>query len=287
MGHFAHKLRARMMHACAASSPLMIGNLRMKKSLLAVFVIAALAVAGFAFSNRDEQASDQFSIEGSVQTTVMVSISDEDKQCWIGSGVLIGNGQYVITTANVITGGAKNPSLFPGYKSDQLCNRISIGISDSPTNGLTTWKTASIVESRNTLDLALLKLEDVSKGELPSAIINFDELRMGTPIWTVGFPMYNFDAAAATATNGVINSFHNVTYGYQYGISTDVGCGSTGSPVFNARGELVAIASLMSPDDTFCTTIDRAYAYESAKDLIGWAKPIKFAQPLLDLIAGK
>ena len=75
MGHFAHKLRARMMHACAASSPLMIGNLPMKKSLFAVFVIAAIAVAGFAFSNRDEKVSNQFSIEGSVQTTVMVSIS--------------------------------------------------------------------------------------------------------------------------------------------------------------------------------------------------------------------
>jgi S1-C subfamily serine protease len=287
MEHFAHKLRARLMHACAASSPLMIGKLPMKKSLLSVFVIAAIAVAGFAFSNRGEQASNQFSIEDSVQTTVMVSISDEDKQCWNGSGVLVGNGQYVITTANVITGGAKNPLLFPGYKADQLCNHISIGITNSPHNAPSKWITASVVESRNTLDLTLLKLEDVSKDELPSAIINFDELHMGTPIWTVGFPMYNFDAAAATATNGVINSFHNVTYGYQYGISTDVGCGSTGSPVFNAKGELVAIASLMSPDDTFCTTIDRAYAYESSKELIGWAKPIKFAQPLLDLIAGK
>jgi serine protease Do len=104
---------------------------------------------------------------------------------------------------------------------------------------------ATLVGSDETEDYALLKLE-LKKGEkvAPAALGDSDALRLGETVFAIGSPL----RLRQSLTVGVVAGLHRRMVGpFQDFVQTDltIGSGSSGGPLFNARGEVAGMTTLM------------------------------------------
>ena len=104
---------------------------------------------------------------------------------------------------------------------------------------------ATLIGSDKAEDYALLKL-DLKNGEkvVPAALGDSAALRQGDRIAAIGSPLRLWQSLSTGVVAGVER---RVTGQFQDYIQTDltIGQGSSGGPLFNARGEVVGITSLM------------------------------------------
>jgi serine protease Do len=174
--------------------------------------------------------------------------SGKRKSLGYGSGFILESRGLVVTNQHVID------------DSRQITVRLSDG-SEYP---------ADLIGSDTETDIALMKIRP--KHRLEAARLgNSDELRVGDWVMAVGNP-YNYEHSV---TVGVVSAKDRKIdeNPFERYIQTDaaINFGNSGGPLFNARGEVVAITTAIS-------TKGRN---------IGFAIPVNFAKEIVSQLAGQ
>ena len=174
--------------------------------------------------------------------------SGKRKSLGYGSGFILESRGLVVTNQHVID------------DSRQIVVRLSDG-SEYP---------ADLIGADTETDLALMKIRP--KRRLEAARLgNSDELRVGDWVMAVGNP-YNYEHSV---TVGVVSAKDRKIdeNPFERYIQTDaaINFGNSGGPLFNARGEVVAITTAIS-------TKGRS---------IGFAIPMNFAKEIVSQLAGQ
>ena len=231
-------------------------------------------------------ASESDAYDDAVRFTVVVRVSNDEEVCWSGSGFVVGDGHHVITNAHVAPGNYGKPPYILSKEPDPSCDVIEIGVIDSIRDEESVWFSASIVEARETLDLSLLKIEGLSNGGLPTAELDESELSLGSEIRVLGYPDFGFDSMVLT--EGTVAGFQDRDYGYLYTITAKIGHGNSGGPVLSNAGKVVGVMTLGSPQEFDCVSgfgeDPDAIDCSMRRASLGFAIPIRFAKPLLNLI---
>lgn len=156
---------------------------------------------------------------------------DNNKVKGNGSGFFVG--KNIIATNNHVVQGA---------------NRLTVMI--NTPDGITEYA-AKVLCVDKVNDLALISVEDkdfVPYTSLPYTIYP-KTIDVGSPIFTMGYPMENIMGSEIKITDGIISS----KTGYQgdvvtYQISAPIQPGNSGGPMFDKAGNLVGITSAGIPD---------------------------------------
>lgn len=147
--------------------------------------------------------------------------SDQSAKAASGSGFFIAPG-IVVTNYHVISG-AK-----------------TIGI----TYNNTIKATASVLGSDPAGDLALLKVTGLDETVKPLVLGNSAEVKEGTRIYVVGFPLSPVIGTTAKITEGLVSSITGINNdARQFQISAPVQPGNSGGPLLNERGEVLGVVS--------------------------------------------
>jgi S1-C subfamily serine protease len=161
-------------------------------------------------------------VNNSLYKTVYVSSTIQIKQSSqtrIGSGVFISKYGHILTCAHILTN-ANNPVSIETYSSNAFA--------------------AEILSVDTKRDLALLKIDAYSP--YYTKIAYPGTLQLGQEVIAIGHP-FVFDW---TVTNGLISSLNRDTFQYNM-LQTNaaINPGNSGGPLFNLKGELVGINTIM------------------------------------------
>lgn len=141
----------------------------------------------------------------------------------LGTGFALTNDGYIVTNHHVI----------------DKCNEFYIHY--DPTLSMQSYS-AEVVVSDSIHDLAILRINDAaftSFGEIPYGFGN-GEIRAGEDIFYLGYPKPSIVGFNIKYSMGNVTS----TYGYnqhEFTMSVDIDSGSSGSPVFNADGDVTGV----------------------------------------------
>ena len=139
-----------------------------------------------------------------------------------GSGVIVGNGDYVITNAHVV---------------DDATGQIEVSF--HPESGSPIVTTGQVVFSSSNIDLALVKVGNPI-GEPMEVLRGLPNL--GDKLVLGGFP--GIGGETLTATTGTVAGFD--FNGAVIKFDGQIGPGSSGGPAVNQEGKLVGIATALS-----------------------------------------
>ena len=124
------------------------------------------------------------------------------------------------------------------------------------------WSIAPILSpSVNQLGAALVVLEVKTTGGKPVTIGDSDQVQVGEQIIVIGNP----EGLEQTVSNGLLSGIRELDGRKLFQISAPISEGSSGSPVFNAHGEVIGVV---------------VSTLESGQNL-NFAVPINYARPLL------
>lgn len=136
-----------------------------------------------------------------------------------------------------------------------------VGVKIPGSNDLLWAKKATGFDVNN--DLVVLEVE--TSGKKPVSCGDSDRAQVGEQIVVVGNP----EGLEQTVSNGLLSGIREVDGRKLFQISAPISEGSSGSPVFNARGEVIGVV---------------VSTLESGQNL-NFAVPINYAMPLLSQIA--
>jgi serine protease Do len=146
----------------------------------------------------------------------------------LGTGFLISREGHIVTNYHVVENNTRlQATLFrkteKGFEKTEL-------------------RKVKIVALQPLRDLALLQLDlDEYKGKLPEPVIinDRDDLRVGDMVFAIGNPL----GLERSVTQGIVSSTTRTIDNLRL-IQTDaaINPGNSGGPIFNARGEVVAVA---------------------------------------------
>ena len=133
-----------------------------------------------------------------------------------GSGFIVDSAGYILTNEHVVSGGG----------------RLTVILDDG------TRKSASVMVSDATLDIALLKID--TPHQLP-ALSFATKAREGEQVIALGYPFSDELGGEMTTTVGIVSAFRTLG-GVDY-VQTDaaVNFGNSGGPLLNLRGEVVGM----------------------------------------------
>jgi hypothetical protein len=132
-----------------------------------------------------------------------------------------------------------------------------VGVKIPGTNGMLWAKKATGFDPDN--DLVLLEVETTDTK--PVSLADSDKSEVGEQIVVVGNP----EGLEQTVSNGLLSGIRELNGRRLFQISAPISAGSSGSPVFNSRGEVIAVV---------------VSSLESGQNL-NFAVPINYAKPLL------
>jgi tetratricopeptide (TPR) repeat protein len=171
------------------------------------------------------------------QTTVRITSSPNS----FGSGVIIqkqGNVYTLLTAKHVV---AKKGKIYPQLKA-RTANGRTIAITD-------------IRLASKDVDLAIVKFTSTNNYPVAKLARNSDEIVEGMPVYVSGYPLgTDANKAIYSFLTGKIaaNSSQPVNaYGYSMVYSNETLPGQSGGPVWNDRGEVVAIHGMGDVDSRF------------------------------------
>jgi S1-C subfamily serine protease len=139
-----------------------------------------------------------------------------------GSGIIVGEGQYVITNNHVIDGAKK----------------IAV------RNGIGKVSNAKVYRVDKKYDLAILELEKPYSPEFAFGVKNFASPKTGEDVLVIGYPNVGETDDLPTITQGIISKiFDQKGYIHEgtFLTTAPVNKGNSGGPVFNINGKLVGI----------------------------------------------
>jgi serine protease Do len=142
----------------------------------------------------------------------------------LGSGVLVSGDGHVLTAAHVVNDAAEiMVEFFDGQEIPARVERLA-----------------------NQADVALIKLQQSPANPNIATIGESDSMKVGDPIFIIGAPM----GLSYSLTSGIISARHNLhkmTNNFQeaefFQTDASINTGNSGGPVFNMKGEVIAIAS--------------------------------------------
>ena len=150
-----------------------------------------------------------------------------------GTGVIISSDGLVLTAAHVIKGAGKIEVCLPSGK-----------------------KTAIVAKSDPSNDLALLVVNE--DGLTAAPLSPSSNVKLGQPVFTIGFPNTEIQGTSPKFTRGEISSLAGIRdEPTQWQISVPVQSGNSGSPLFDESGNIVGIVvSKLDAIETAKTTGD-------------------------------
>ena len=176
-----------------------------------------------------------------------------------GSGFIISENGYILTNYHVIEDAVKG-----GYEVKVL-------------NYAGDEYTAAVIGYEEDNDVAVLKIE--ATGLNAATIGDSDSMQVGEMVYPVGNPLgelqYTMTDGMVSALDREIRSFDNATQRYKsvnmFQISAAINSGNSSGPVYNARGEVVGIATAKYTDtgvESLAFAIPINDAIKIANDLI-------------------
>lgn len=148
-----------------------------------------------------------------------------------GSGVIIGNGDLVLTNSHVVR----------SESSGRACGMV-VGFTsrfDEPPDG---WQSATLLADDPGRDLAVVQIAGAAPAGHPALEVQRDDLALGEEITTLGYPGFGHSQDTLTFTAG---RFSGTTVGDGYELlKTDalLDAGVSGGGVFDAQGRLIGLA---------------------------------------------
>ena len=193
------------------------------------------------------------------QTVVYLYVRSEEGDSE-GTGFLISASGYILTNAHVVEGGYVYVRTYDGSQY-----------------------TAKIIKTDPELDLALVRIKSAPRNFAKVAIGNSEEINRGDPITVIGHPLgARFEYSVLT---GILSGYNREDGLLQLSVPSYPGI--SGSPVFDAKGRVVAImaAIAMAPQSQIVeieqqlTEISTITTVEN----IGLAIPINYARNIIAL----
>jgi serine protease Do len=146
----------------------------------------------------------------------------------LGSGFFINEQGFLVTNYHVV----------------ERETNITVSVFDRTESGYERkeLQKVKIIALHPTRDLALLKIEDLESEDVhvkPVVFAQDDGVQVGSPVFAVGNPL----GLERSVSQGIVSS-RTRALGYHRFIQTDaaINPGNSGGPLFNGRGEVVAVA---------------------------------------------
>jgi pSer/pThr/pTyr-binding forkhead associated (FHA) protein len=200
-----------------------------------------------------------------MSTLYVVASSSTGDICWAGSGALVLDGRYVLTNAHIAQPESDATS------ADRDCTKLKVGYTDNANSPPTVFRTASIADISENLDLALLEIQNPLSGRT-SFQINSVAPALGTSIRVFGYPGIGGDTL--TLTNGVISGIDSSDGTKYFKVSASIAYGASGGPVVDESGRLIGIATAFQPAEVNCKKDGSCF---SEGQSLGLVRPIEFA----------
>jgi S1-C subfamily serine protease len=179
------------------------------------------------------------------RASIAVIVAAGNTSLKLGTGFFVGAAGLLLTNFHVVEG------------------MELVGVKTPGGNEMLWAKKATGFDLDN--DLVVLRVE--ANGTKPVALGDSDQTRVGEQIVVVGNP----EGLEQTVSNGLVSGIREVGGRKLFQISAPISEGSSGSPVFNSRGDVIAVA---------------VSSLESGQNL-NFAIPINYAKPLLTETAEK
>ncbi|MFE7065012.1 serine protease [Sutcliffiella sp. NPDC057660] len=199
------------------------------------------------FSSQFEQIKD---------SVVNVLVLDQNQQIVSsGTGVLVGEGNKVVTCSHCLLPNLKNGVRFSGSNNFQLGN---------------------IIFNDPVKDIAILEFsQPLGKGVV---IRNSDNIKIGKEAFVVGFPSKIMEITALFAH---VAGFSPTNNGFDLiRIDSSVNHGNSGGPLFNHEGELIGIVNAKHGSlSAFLREVQQAQA--TGAIFVGSLDPVKAIQELI------
>lgn len=192
-------------------------------------------------------------------TVHIFMVDDADEPCWVGSGVIVGDGSQIVTNAHVV-------EVDPKYEG---CNVIAVGLSDSTGRITENFVGARVQSIDRDLDLAVLVLEEGPVSGVSPLEIFSGELKLGQEIRVFGYPAIGGESLTISA--GIVSGLlADDQYPY-YKTTADISGGNSGGPVVDVHGRLIGIATAINRQEVSCDPDSKCY---SAGNSLGLVRPI-------------
>jgi S1-C subfamily serine protease len=170
--------------------------------------------------------------------SIAVIVAGGNTSLRLGTGFFVGSTGLLLTNFHVVEG------------------MELVGVKIPGSNDVLWAKKATGFDLEN--DLVVLEVQ--TEGEKPLILGDSDRAQVGEPIVVIGNP----EGLEQTVSNGLLSGIRDVDGRKLFQISAPISEGSSGSPVFNARGEVIGVV---------------ASTLQSGQDL-NFAVPINYAKPL-------
>ncbi|PKP14072.1 MAG: hypothetical protein CVU08_02120 [Bacteroidetes bacterium HGW-Bacteroidetes-3] len=220
----------------------------MKK--IAIFLFMAVMVSSQTFAQDFSKL-----YENAVKSVVTIQVDDYEikngdvtKTGGLGSGVLIDSLGHILTASHVV--------------------HNAIGIKVKFQSGEVVG--AQIVSSIPSIDVALLKLEHIPIGVFPAKTGNSETTKIGEQIFIIGAPL-GFEYSFSTGhVSGKLNKSMLARGQMIDFFQTDaaINHGTSGGPMFNAKGEVIGIVSFILSQSGGFEGIGFAVAITPAKKML-------------------
>jgi len=172
---------------------------------------------------------------------VNITLGRPGSECSGGSGVVVGDGTYVLTNEHVVSSESGDPV---------YCDVPYVGITTTPTEPPTQIFEAEVLIADPIRDLALLRILGVTSGSLPTLAPRYDLLPIDTAVRLIGYP--GVGGETVTQTRGQVAGYLDHRGGQLYKVDIVGNRGNSGGPLVDESGNLVGIATFASGNPVDC-----------------------------------
>jgi serine protease Do len=169
------------------------------------------------------------------KAVVLVFATDGSAQGSAGTGSIISKDGEVITNAHVVAKeGTPYKKVFVYLKPDKLVGSMKDDLKDR-------YK-ATIVDIDHSLDLALLKIDEVPASLQTMDFADPDTVEIGEPVVAIGHPEQGGLWTLTTGSiSAVVKDFQGIDGKDVFQTEASVNRGNSGGPLINAYGQMVGI----------------------------------------------
>lgn len=194
--------------------------MRSRSRRLILFWLTVQAIPGYLFSGQTLSPADIMEKYG--KAVVLISGIKNSEEIGLGSGFIVKGDGVIVTNYHVIAGAY--PAIVKTKNGD-------------------IYEDISVIDFNERYDIAIIKIKGF---DLPTVILgNSNTVKIGERVVVIGNP----HGLENTISDGLLSQIRNSGEGYSlHQISSPISAGSSGSPVFNQRGEVIGIATLSDTD---------------------------------------
>jgi serine protease Do len=184
-----------------------------------VFLLAAIAALAISFPARANTAIGELTVEDIVKKnsdSIVLIGAIGPKGSNFGSGFIITSNGLIVTNFHIV----------------QAAVKIAVKLKNNKT-----YNDVRLINFDQKKDIAVLKIDAV--GLKPVVLGDSHSVQAGERVVAIGSPL----GLESTVADGLVSSLRKADRGFQVlQITVPISPGSSGSPLFNLRGEVIGIA---------------------------------------------